>query len=53
VRAWTWRRALATALKDLDRSTRLFVIALGLFAIAGATVGVENLAAAIEAIPEK
>lgn len=41
--SWEALASLATALKDLDRSTRLFVISLALFAITGTTLGVETV----------
>lgn len=51
--SWEALAKLATALKELDRSSRLFVISLGLFAIAGATIGVETIAQAIGSVPPR
>jgi hypothetical protein len=40
---WEALAALATALKDLDRSTRLFFLSLAFMAAAGATVGLDSI----------
>jgi hypothetical protein len=40
---WEALAALATALKDLDRSTRLFFLSLAFMAVAGATVGLDSV----------
>ncbi len=39
--------ALATALKDLDRTSRLFVLSLAFFAVAAAAAGVGEIANAV------
>lgn len=40
---WKALAELATALKDLDRSSRLFMISLAFLAVAGATVGLDAI----------
>jgi hypothetical protein len=40
---WEALAALATALKDLDRSTRLLLLSLAFMAVAGATIGLANI----------
>ena len=50
--SWEALASLATALKDLDRSSRLFVISLALLAVAGVTLGLDNVGDAVrDAIP--
>lgn len=44
---WEALAALATALKDLDRSTRLFFLSLAFMAVAGATVGLDSVGSGI------
>lgn len=44
---WEALAALATALKDLDRSTRLLLLSLAFMAVAAATVGISDVAAAV------
>ena len=45
--AWNALAALATALKDLDRSSRLFLLSLAFVAVAGAGAGIDGIADAI------
>ncbi len=40
---WEALAALAAALKDLDRSTRLFTLSLAFLAVAGATIGLTTI----------
>lgn len=40
---WEALAALATSLKDLDRSSRLYTLALAFLAVAGATVGLDAI----------
>lgn len=47
---WEALASLATAIKDLDRSSRLFVLALAFVAVAGATVGLESIGEGISQI---
>lgn len=50
--SWEALASLATALKDLDRSSRLFVVSLALLALAGAALGVDSISDAVkDAIP--
>lgn len=44
---WEGLSKLATALKDLDRSSRMFVLSLAFLAIAAGANGLENVAEAI------
>lgn len=46
--AWEALASLASALKDLDRSSRLFVLSLAFFAVAAASVGLSDVAEAIQ-----
>lgn len=46
---WEALAKLATALKDLDRSTRLFVLSLAFLAVSGATVGLDAIATGLGA----
>lgn len=49
---WETLARLATALKDLDRSSRLFLISLALLALAGAALGVDSISDVVrDAIP--
>lgn len=45
---WEALAALATALKDLDRSSRLFTLSLAFLAVAGATVGLDSIATGLK-----
>lgn len=45
--AWEALAALAAALKDLDRSSRLFVLSLAFLAVAAAASGVGAIAGAV------
>lgn len=47
---WEALASLATAIKDLDRSSRLFVLALAFVAVAGGTAGLEAIGAGIGSI---
>lgn len=50
--SWEALASLATALKDLDRSSRLFVISLALLAVAGTTLGLDSVSDAVkDALP--
>lgn len=44
---WEALAALATALKDLDRSTRLLLLSLAFLAVAAASSGVAEVASAV------
>src|SRR5207245_468193 len=44
---WEALAALATALKDLDRSTRLLLLSLAFLAIGAAGIGLADLASAV------
>lgn len=44
---WEALAALATALKDLDRSTRLLLLSLAFMAVGAATTGLTDLASAV------
>lgn len=46
---WEALAALAVALKDLDRSTRLFTLSLAFLAVAGTTLGLTEIAEGIGA----
>ncbi|MFD4351491.1 hypothetical protein ACFWPX_02980 [Nocardia sp. NPDC058518] len=46
---WEALAALAAAMKDLDRSSRLFFLSLAFLAVAGVTVGLSNIGAGIGA----
>lgn len=46
---WEALAKLATALKDLDRSSRLFTLSLAFLAVAGATVGLEAIGTGLAA----
>jgi hypothetical protein len=46
---WEALAALATALKDLDRSTRLFVLSLAFLAVGGVTRGLEAIGTGLAA----
>lgn len=51
--SWEALANLATALKDLDRSSRLFIVSLALLAVAGVALGLDNVGDAIaDAIPQ-
>jgi hypothetical protein len=45
--AWEALASLATALKDLDRSSRLFVLSLAFLAVAAAAAGIGEIADAV------
>jgi exopolyphosphatase/pppGpp-phosphohydrolase len=46
---WEALAKLATALKDLDRSSRLFTLSLAFLAVAGATVGLDAIGSGLAA----
>ncbi|GGQ83247.1 hypothetical protein [Couchioplanes azureus] len=45
--SWEALAALATAIKDLDRSSRLFVLSLAFLAVAAAAAGIGEVAEAV------
>jgi hypothetical protein len=47
--AWEALASLAAALKDLDRSSRLFMMSLAFFAVAAAAAGLGEIADAVAA----
>ncbi|MGJ4844691.1 hypothetical protein [Leifsonia sp. Le1] len=48
--SWEALGSLATALKDLDRSSRLFMLSLAFLAVAGATVGLQAIGTGLAGI---